>query len=142
MRNTKSRFSLGLLVIVLLAVPGWCEYDVVGSAKLHAALLQDSAVRLSAGVALPQTGPTGRLMSFSIDYQFTRGGPTPEVRYVWVIERTKGKPAAQLVRLNDKGTLRTFIPGWRPEEGPFQTYVEELSKDGSRRKISRAVSLR
>ena len=142
MRNTQSRSSLGLLVIVLLTVPGACEYDVVGSAEPQEASPQTSAIRLSAGVALPQTGPTGRLMSFSIDYQFTHGGPTPEVRYVWVIERTKGKPAAQLVRLKDKGTLRAFIPGWRPEEGPFQTYVEELAKDGSRRRISRAVSLR
>jgi len=96
------------------------------------------AIRLSAGVALPQTGPTGILMSFSVDYQFTAGDPNPTSPYVWVIERAKGTPARAPVRLGQRGTLPILIPGWRPEQGPFQSHIE----DASGNRLSRSISLR
>jgi len=96
------------------------------------------AIRLSAGVALPQTGPTGRLMSFSVDYRFTSAEPNPTSPYVWVIERKQGAPARQPVRLRGQGTLPILIPGWRPEQGPFQAHIEDTA--GNR--LSRSISLR
>ena len=89
-------------------------------------------------MALPQTGPTGILMSFSVDYRFTSGQPDPALQYVWVIERAKGNSAALPVRLNAQGTLQILIPGWRPEEGPFQSYLADYR--GNR--VSRSISLR
>ena len=96
------------------------------------------AIRLSAGVALPQTGPTGILMSFSVDYKFTAGEPNPTSPYVWVIQRAKGAPARVGVRLGQKGTLPILIGGWRPEQGPFQSHIE----DASGNRLSRSISLR
>lgn len=96
------------------------------------------AIRLSAGLALPQTGPTGILMSFSVDYKFTAGEPNPTSPYVWVIQRAKGGPARVGVRLGQKGTLPVLIGGWRPEQGPFQSHIE----DASGNRLSRSISLR
>jgi hypothetical protein len=83
------------------------------------------SIRLSAGVALAQTLPTGTAMSFSVDYEFTRGGPNPRSAYVWVIEPAKGQPAKFVTRLGSKGTLPGFVLKWRPENGPFQTHIED-----------------
>ena len=99
---------------------------------------QVPAIRLSAGVALPQTGPTGILMSFSVDYKFTAGEPNPTSPYVWVIQRAKGGPMRVGVRLGQKGTLPALIGGWRPEQGPFQSHVE----DANGNRLSRSISLR
>ena len=82
-------------------------------------------IKLYAGTSLPQTGPDGTLMSFSIDYQFTQGGPDPTAKYVWVIERSQGDPYQRPVQLNGKGTLQILLPGWRPGEGPFQSHIAE-----------------
>ncbi|MBN1910238.1 MAG: hypothetical protein JW818_10905 [Pirellulales bacterium] len=98
-------------------------------------------VQLSAGVALPQTGPTGILMSFGIDYEFAQGGPDPNVQYGWIIQRRQGQPAAVPVKLKNKGTLQTMAPGWEPREGPFQCYLIELRSDGTRRQISQPADL-
>jgi hypothetical protein len=95
------------------------------------------AIRLSAGVALPQTGPEGTLMSFSVDYQFTQGKPISS-GYVWVVERAHGGPAKQLVQLARQGNLPILINGWRPEDGPFQTHIEDRS--GNR--LSAVIELR
>ena len=92
-------------------------------------------VKLSAGVALPQTGPDGILMSFSVDYDFQ--GTPGSGPYVWVIERGKGVPARRQVQLRKGGNLAILIPGWRPTEGPFQTHFE----DKTGKKISATVEL-
>jgi hypothetical protein len=102
---------------------------------------QTPAVELSTGVALPQTGPTGILMAFSVDYVFTPG-PNPSVQYGWVIQRRRGQPIVQPVTLKQKGTLELLAPGWRPEEGPFQCFLVEVRKDGARRQISGVEALR
>ena len=94
-------------------------------------------IRLATGVALAQTGPDGTLMSFSVDYQFTAGEPNA-AGYVWVIERAQGAPARQPVRLARQGTLPALIPGWRPEEGPFRSHIE----DPSGNRLSASIEMR
>jgi hypothetical protein len=95
------------------------------TAKPPAAPSGRASIRLSAGVALAQTLPTGTAMGFSVDYQFTEGQPNPSSLYVWVIEPAKGPPARIKVRLSSKGTLQGFALGWRPEHGPFEGHLED-----------------
>jgi hypothetical protein len=95
-------------------------------------------IRLSAGVALAQTLPTGTAMGFSVDYEFTAEEPNPAAPYVWVIEPGKGPPVKFIVRLKGKGNLSMFVPKWRPENGPFQTHIE----DPGGRRLSASIPLR
>jgi hypothetical protein len=100
---------------------------------------QGVAIGLSAGVALPQTGPEGTMMGFSVDYQFIQGQPHPSESFFWVIERAQGAPERVPRRLQPKGTLEGFITsGWRPEQGPFRTHIE----DSRGRRVSETVDLR
>ena len=93
-------------------------------------------VKLSAGVALPQTGPEGILMSFSVDYEL-QVAPS-KAPYVWVIERGQGVSAKIPVKLAKKqGNLVTLIQGWRPTEGPFQAHLE----DKTGKQVSASVEL-
>jgi hypothetical protein len=96
------------------------------------------SVQLSAGVALPQTLPDGTVMSFSVDYQFGQGQPDPNAAYVWVIERSQGAPSRQPAKLSPRGTLQGFVAEFRPEQGPFQTYLE----DGRGNRVSPTAPLR
>ena len=96
------------------------------------------SIRLSAGVALPQSLPTGTAMGISVDYVFTAGQPLSSQRYVWVIEPAKADPVKQPVQLCQSGTLQAFFTQLRPEHGPFQAHIE--SSDGSR--LSTSISLR
>jgi hypothetical protein len=82
-------------------------------------------VQLSAGVALPQTLPTGTAMGFSVDYRWVAGQPDPRVRYFWVIEAAGAPPMRQPVQLTTAGTLQGFVLELRPEHGPFQTYLAD-----------------
>ena len=95
-------------------------------------------IQLSAGVALPQTLPDGTAMGFSVDYQFVQGQPDPNAAYVWVIERSQGTPSRQSVKLSPRGTLQGFVAEFRPEEGPFQTHLE----DGRGNRLSPTMPLR
>lgn len=95
-------------------------------------------IQLSAGVALPQSLPTGTAMGFSVDYKFVGGRPDPAMQHFWVIQPAKGKAVRQPVRLKAQGTLEGFVMELRPENGPFQTYVED--KDGAR--LSQSCPLR
>ena len=99
-------------------------------------------IKLSAGVALPQLGPEGTLMMFSVDYRFLEGRPNPDVKYAWIIQPAKGDPLEQIVKLKRADNLQAIVPQWRPENGPFKTYIDEVSPDGTRRTISPSVDLR
>jgi len=77
-------------------------------------------------------------MGFSVDYQFTQGEPSPTSPYFWVIEASKGQPVRQEVRLSQRGTLQGFALQFRPENGPFQSHIEDA--DGNR--LSRSIPLR
>jgi hypothetical protein len=113
--------------------------SVPPAARPQAAPTGQPSIRISMAVALPQTLPTGTAMSFSVEYEFIRGGPNPSATYFWVIEPGKGQAARFQVRLGNSGALPpAFIPGWRPEHGPFQTHIE----DASGTKLSRSTPLR
>ena len=78
-------------------------------------------------------------MGFSAEYQFTQGGPNPSSSYFWVIEPSNGPTAKLKVRLQDRGTLPlVFVPQFRPENGPFQSHIE----DGEGNQLSPSIPLR
>jgi hypothetical protein len=95
-----------------------------GQLPLSAASGQQS-IRLAMGVALPQTGPEGIMMSFSVEYEVIEAQPDRAAEYVCVVERERGKPAKISVRLARQGALPIILNGWRPEEGPFQLHFED-----------------
>ncbi|MCE5269630.1 MAG: hypothetical protein LLG00_17265, partial [Planctomycetaceae bacterium] len=96
----------------------------------------EPTVTLSTGVALPQAGPEGTMMMFSVDYE-VQGEPATG-GYVWVIERAKGQPAKIDRNLSKKGTLEAgMIKGWRPEDGPFHSHIED--KNGAR--VSESIEM-
>jgi hypothetical protein len=82
------------------------------------------SIQLSTGVALPQTGPEGTLMSFSVDYEVGQADPS-SAGYVWVIERAHGAAHKQKAQLAKKGNLMVLIQGWQPEDGPFKSHIED-----------------
>lgn len=82
-------------------------------------------ISLDLGVALAQTGPNGTMMMFNVEYEFVVGEPDPKAGYVWVIERAKGTTKKLKVQLQNKNTLITPIDGWRPEQGPFHSHIED-----------------
>lgn len=95
-------------------------------------------VRLSAGVALPQTLPDGSVMTFSVDYECLPGfSAGSQSRYVLVIHRPQGPPGRFAVQLRAKDTLMV-ITNWPPSEGPFRAHLE----DASGQQISDTVELR
>jgi hypothetical protein len=81
-------------------------------------------IELSAGVALPQTLPDGTVMSFGAAYEFKEGAPAAD-KYVWVIERAHGDVTKQQVSLKKGGMLAVVVPGWKPEDGPFKSHLED-----------------
>src|SRR5262245_18881338 len=86
-------------------------------------------IRISAGTSLPQTGPEGVLMGFSVDYK-AQGYQLPSgARCVLVIERGDGKRVEQPAEISAGGTWALLVPGWPPEAGPFQARVEEISAE-------------
>jgi hypothetical protein len=95
-------------------------------------------MRLSTGVALPQTGPNGTLMSFSVEYEYVQGEPASSGD-VWVIERVHGEPTRQNVTLSKQGDRRLYvlIDGWQPENGPFHAHLE----DANGNRISDSIEL-
>jgi hypothetical protein len=100
-------------------------------------------VKLSAGVALAQTGPEGTLMSFSVDYRFMDGKPDKEGHYLWVIQPAVGDSLELPVQLKKKqDTLQILVPEWKPDIGPFKTHIVEVGKDGTQKKLSELTPLR
>jgi hypothetical protein len=99
-------------------------------------------VKLSAGVALPQLGPEGTLMMFSVDYRFMEGSPDPGSQYAWVIEPAKGEPLEQPIQAKRAGNLQAIAPQWRPENGPFKSRIDEVKSDGTRRTLSELAQMR
>jgi hypothetical protein len=98
-------------------------------------------IRLSAATALPQTGPEGTLMSFSVDYKAAEYKPSSGARCVLVVERADRKRVEQPAEITLSGTWALFVQGWPPESGPFEAHVEEISEAGSRRNVSATVPL-
>ncbi len=85
---------------------------------------QRPAIKLSAGVAVPQSLPTGTAMGVSVDYRFIAGQPGSSP-YLWVIQPGKGQTAKKPVQLQPQGNLQMFVLQFRPENGPFHTHIED-----------------
>jgi hypothetical protein len=101
------------------------------------------SVELSAGVALPQTLPSGTGMAFSVDYRFTQRTNDEAIRYFWVILPAKGQPITKEVRLEQRGTLQHVVPGSPPEQGPFQTRLDaQHAADSRPSKVTGEVPLK
>ena len=69
--------------------------------------------------------------------EFAQGEPSSS-GYLWVIERRHGGPVRQPVQLAKRGSLPVLVNGWRPEDGPFRTHIE----DRSGHKLSASAELR
>jgi len=98
-------------------------------------------VTLYAGTSLPQSLPTGTAMSFSVDYNFRNRAPGGSSQYFWVIKRREGQPLTIPVPLKRKGNLVKIVPGWRPEQGPFTSYLLERTPAGQMRQVSKEVPM-
>ena len=121
------------------APPGAVEPTAVEAGPARPTPSRQPSIRLSTGVALPQSLPTGTAMGFSADYQFVQGEPSPSSPYFWVIRPSKGQPVKLEVRLKRKGTLPpTFVQQFRPENGPFQGHIE----DAHGNRLSPSIPLR
>jgi len=98
------------------------------------------SIRLSTGVALAQTLPTGSAMGFSVEYQFVQGVPNRSARYVWVIKSPHGNLAELPMPIANQGTLQTFVTHWRPNPGTYETYIDECH-GSARRTVSKKLSM-
>jgi hypothetical protein len=103
---------------------------------------EELPVQLSAGVALPQSLPGGTAIGFSVDYRLVTGRPQPSNRYLWIIRAAHAEqPWEKPVQLQGAGTLQSFVTAFPPEEGPFETFLAEVTPDGALR-ISASVLLK
>ncbi|MBI1900244.1 MAG: hypothetical protein HYS13_03895 [Planctomycetia bacterium] len=106
----------------------------------------DVQLHLKAGVALPQTGPNGTLMGFSVDYYLIAGSLHGQARYAkfhWVVEGAAGfRLSTQIPQLKQDDNLLLLQDGWRPENGPYRSYVVEERRDGKRVVVSNVCPMR
>lgn len=103
--------------------------------------LTSPAIHLSAGVAVPQSLPTGTAMGVSVDYR-ARGSLSSSSRYVFVVKSAAGE-AVNEVQLESSGTLAAFFLELKPEHRPFTVRIEEISPGSLRRVvISNEVTLK
>lgn len=101
------------------------------------------SIRLSVGIALPQTLPDGTQIGVGVDYKVTSGRLSTSAKYFWVIEKGQGEVAMEVQLKPQGGNLAGFLPiSIRPEDGPFKTRIDEVSTSGSRATVSNVESLR
>jgi hypothetical protein len=101
------------------------------------------SIRLSVGIALPQTLPDGTQVGVSVDYKLTSGSLNASAKYLWVIESRQGETAMEVNLKAQGGNLAGFLPiSIRPEDSPFKARIDELSSSGSRTRVSNVESLR
>jgi hypothetical protein len=93
-------------------------------------------VQFTGGQSLEQTTVDGNAVGFHVDYQVIGGEPN-SAGYVWVIERAHGSPEKQKVKLERQGKLETMLVGWRSEQGPFHSHLEDA--DG--KQVSESVEM-
>jgi hypothetical protein len=99
------------------------------------------SIRLSVGIALPQTLPDGTQIGVSVDYKLT-GNLNPSAKYLWVIQSRQGETAMEVQLKPQGGNLASFLPiAIRPEDSPFKAWIDEVSTSGSRLRVSNVESL-
>ncbi len=82
-------------------------------------------VDLTLPVSLPQTGPAGTVMSFGVEYRLLAEAPRDQT-YTWMIQSRTGKVfRLDGLQLDRQGNLMTIVAEWRPEDGPFCTWIED-----------------
>ncbi|MGI8977729.1 MAG: hypothetical protein ACR2FY_00740 [Pirellulaceae bacterium] len=91
------------------------------------------SIHLSAGIAVPQSLPTGTVMAISVDYS-SNAALHPSARYLWVIKSAAGE-AVNEVKLEDSGNLSAFFLQLRPEHRPFSARIEEVTPGSKRRTV-------
>jgi hypothetical protein len=89
-------------------------------------------VKLSAGVALPQSLPDGTAIGVSVDYSVD-GELHRSSRYYCVIKSGAADVVTE-VQLESSGTLAAFFSQLKPEHRPFSARIEEIPA-GSKRRI-------
>jgi hypothetical protein len=99
-----------------------------------------AAIRLSAGIAVPQSLPTGTVMAMSVDYAIA-GPLNQSSRFVWVAASQEGGNVEVAVQLQQSGTLQAFFRQLRPEHRPFNCYIEEVAPGGRRTRISNVATM-
>ena len=100
-------------------------------------------IKLSVGIALPQTLPDGTQVGVSCDYKLLKPSLNSAAKYLWVIESAKGEIAMEVQIKPQGGNLAGFLPlEIRPGDSPFQARIDEVSTSGSRVTVSNVEPLR
>ena len=97
-------------------------------------------IHLSAGIAVPQSLPTGTQMGVSVDYAI-RGALNRSSRYVLVVSSEGGGDVEAEVKLATSGTFQDFVPKLRPEDRPFNCRIDEITPGGRRVRASNVAPL-
>lgn len=92
-------------------------------------------VDLTLPVSLPQTGPEGTIMSFGVEYRLLPEAPRDQT-FAWVIQSRSGKIfRLDGLQLDQQGNLMTIVAEWRPEDGPFCSWIEDAVGHAVSRKL-------
>ena len=98
-------------------------------------------IRLSVGLALPQTLPDGTQVGVSVDYKLL-GSLKPSAKYLWVVQSAKNEVTMEVKLSQQGGNLANFLPyEIRPEHGPFKARIDEVTTSGSRVCVSNVEPL-
>lgn len=101
------------------------------------------SIRLSVGIALPQTLPDGTQVGVSVDYKLIKGQLNKSAKYIWVIETGRGETGMEVELKPQGGNLANFLPiSIQPGDGPFKARIDEVSTSGSRTRVSNVEPLR
>lgn len=105
------------------------------------AVSEQPPIHLSAGVAVPQLLPDGTQIGVSVDYKIN--GSLKSSRYVMVLKSRTGTLSVPVNLSPMGGTLQGFFPPTvRPEDQPFQVWIDELPATGNRVPASNTEPLR
>jgi hypothetical protein len=97
-------------------------------------------IRLSAGIAVPQSLPMGTVMGMSVDYQVF-GALNGSSRYVWVVSSEGGGNVEVAMPPQSEGTLQAFFLKLRPEHRPFNCHIDEIAPGGKRTRVSNVAAM-
>jgi hypothetical protein len=100
-------------------------------------------IKLSVGIALPQTLPDGTQVGVSVDYKLLKPSLNSSAKYYWVIESRQGETAMEVQLKPQGGNLAGFLPlEIRPGDSPFKARIDEITTSGSRVCVSNVEPLR
>lgn len=98
-------------------------------------------IRLSAGVALPQSLPEGTQIGVSVDYRVA-GDLDSSAQYFLVVSSRAGELSLPIQITREGGNLQAFCPPeLRPEHKPFAGRIEQQISPGERTAVSNTEQL-